>query len=143
MDSSDSDSDSQTEIRQVLDVTKIEQWQPLVTKIKFPFLVSKIPPIPFCTVDRRSRNKFRRGVKSTKFAIADCGSEEEKTKFYRNLSHTSRNYGLEISYGSHSKLWDTRTPQLAPILNSCACNTPVNPNSPILELSLHSAARRT
>ncbi len=98
---------TQTEIRQVLDVTKIEQWQPLVTKIKFPFLVSKIPPIPFCTVDRRSRNKFRRGVKSTKFAIADCGSEEEKTKFYRNLSHTSRNYGLEISYGSHSKLWPT------------------------------------
>jgi len=32
--------------------------------------------------------------------ICHCGSEEEKTKFYRNLSHTSRNYGLEISYGS-------------------------------------------
>ena len=47
---------------------------------------------------------FRRGVKSTKFAIA--GSKRKK-KIYRNLSHTSRNYGLEISYGSHSKLWDT------------------------------------
>ena len=32
----------------------------------------------------------------------------EKPKFYRNLSHTIRNYGaLEISYGSLSKLWDT------------------------------------
>ena len=76
---------TQTEIRQVLDVTKIEQWQPLVTKIKFPFLVSKIPPIPFCTVDRRSRNKFRRGVKSTKFAIA--GAKRKKRNFIE-ICHT-------------------------------------------------------
>ena len=77
---------TQTEIRQVLDVTKIEQWQPLVTKLKFPFLVSKIPPIPFCTVDRaRSRNKFRRGVKSTKFAIA--GAKRKKRNFIE-ICHT-------------------------------------------------------
>ena len=76
---------TQTEIRQVLDVTKIEQWQPLVTKLKFPFPVSKIPPIPFCTVDRRSRNKFRRGVKSTKFAIA--GAKRKKRNFIE-ICHT-------------------------------------------------------
>ena len=98
---------TQTEIRQVLDVTKMEQWQPLVTKlkggIKFPFLVSKIPPIPFCRSSLMEQIPKRGEIHE----ICHCGSEEEKTKFYRNLSHTSRNYGLEISYGSHSKLWDT------------------------------------
>ena len=39
--------------------------------------------------------------------ICHSGSEEKKTKFYRNLSHTVRNYGLEIFYGSHSKLLPT------------------------------------
>jgi hypothetical protein len=59
------------------------------------------------------------GVKSTKFATYGSGYagaiNREKEKFYRKLSHTIRNYGLEISYGSHSKLWDTptRAPQLA------------------------------
>ncbi len=51
---------------------------------KFPFLVSKIPPIPFCR-DRRSRNKFRRGVKSTKFAIA--GAKRKKRNFIE-ICHT-------------------------------------------------------
>jgi hypothetical protein len=42
----------------------------------------------------------KRGVKSTKFAITGA-------KRKRNLSHTVRNYSLEISYGSHSKLLPT------------------------------------
>ena len=85
---------TQTEIRQVLDVTKMEQWQPLVTKLKFPFLVSKIPPILLYCRSSLTEQIPKRGEIHE---ICHCGSEEEKTKFYRNLSHTSRNYGLEIS----------------------------------------------
>ena len=60
--------------------------------------------------------------------ICHSGSEEKTTKFYRNLSHTSRNYGLEISYGSHSKLWETPSRVNGREPRSVRSSTPVNVN---------------
>jgi len=59
------------------------------------------------SADCSPRSAVRIPMRGEIHEICLSGSEEEKTKFYRNLSHTIRNYGLEISYGSHSKLLDT------------------------------------
>ena len=64
----------------------------------------------------RSRNEFRRGVKSTKFSIAGAKRKTEILSKLQICPHTIRNYALEISYGYGSlskylsKLW--HSPQL-------------------------------
>ena len=90
----------------------------------------------FCRL-LRPRSAVRIPMRGEIHEICLSGSEEEKTKFYRNLSHTIRNYGLEISYGSHSKLLDTpnchdRTILTRqPVLRHCYCPLSVFRLSPM------------
>ena len=96
-------------------------------KISPPIVCAALGLVPLCVVRPlrewygvlsvdRSRNEFRRGVKSTKFAIAGAKRKTEILSKLQICPHTIRNYALEISYGYGSlskylsKLW--HSPQL-------------------------------
>ena len=79
-------------------------------KISPPIVCAALGLVPLCVVRPlrewygvlsvdRSRNEFRRGVKSTKFAIAGAKRKTEILSKLQICPHTIRNYALEISYG--------------------------------------------